>query len=57
MPTEYILYPLKNIDPYIGFEEWLNRYFRDDLQNQDQWIFLYSQQFIVEESIFLYYEN
>ena len=61
MTANSILYGLTDEgQPYEGWEGangWINSYFKNDLQNKSQWIFLYTQNLDVEDSIFLSYRG
>lgn len=61
MKAKNILYGLTDEgQPYEGWNGpngWTNAYFKEYLQNQSQWIFLYTQNLDVEESIFLSYRG
>lgn len=61
MTAKNILYGLTDeSQPYKGWDGptgWMNLYFKDHLQNQNQWIFLYTQNLDVEKSIFLSYRG
>ena len=61
MKAKNILYGLTDEgQPYEGWNDpngWTHAYLKDYLQNQSQWIFLYTQNLDVEESIFLSYRG
>ncbi|MHA1337950.1 MAG: AAA family ATPase, partial [Promethearchaeota archaeon] len=61
MCAKYVLYGLTDEgQPYEGWDGpngWVKSYFKNDLQNESQWVFLYTQNMNVENSIFLSYKG
>ncbi len=54
----YIIYALSDDkEKYKGWNDWLENYFKNELQNKLQWIFIYSQNKNVKKSILLTYDR
>ena len=54
----YIIYTLSDDkEKYKGWNDWLENYFKNDLQNKLQWIFIYSQNKNFKKTILLTYDR